>query len=152
MDEQRFGLLLVLIIASVGLVGLFGGSITGNLIRIDRGLLDTNSLYERWSSNCDKEVQNYNELCGETISGSGVQKVPNKARCTMLRSKMVSACENKDAYAKRLALPTGAAVADVGADAESDVGGTTVAGFPLSAVVVVGIGGLFLYFRRRQTR
>lgn len=181
MDERRFGLLLVLIIASVGVVGLLGSGlgsgITGGATM--RGLLDTQSLYDRWSSSCESQVQKYNSICGEVIAGSGVQRATSPARCIQLKTQMVNACDAKDKYAQRAAkedaplrgttgavawfetddydtepsvryvLPTGAAVGVDTADSGSD---GMVAGVPLSLIVVVGIGGLFLYFRRRETR
>jgi len=168
MNERRFGLLLVLIIASVGVVGLFGSGITGGATM--RGMMDTQSLYDRWSSGCDAQVQKYNSLCGEVISGSGVSKTKNPARCTQLKNQMVNACDTKEKYARltyedapprgtveptepsvRYVLPTGAVAGVDSVDGVSESDGM-VAGIPLSLIVVVGFGGLFLYFRRRQTR
>lgn len=159
MDERRFGLLLVLIIAGVGVVGLLGNGITGGATM--RGLLDTQSLYDRWSSSCESQVQKYNSICGEVIAGSGVQRATSPARCTQLKNQMVNACNAQEKYAKRAADDAplrGTTGAVAGVDIESADGGIDsgsngmVAGIPSSLLVVVGIGGLFLYFRRRETR
>lgn len=157
MDERRFGLLLVLIIAGVGVVGLLGNGITGGATV--RGFLDTQSLYDRWSSSCESQVQKYNSICGEVVSGSGVQRATSPARCIQLKTQMVNACDAKDKYARRAAKEDaplrGTTGAVAGVDVESADSGADsgiVAGIPASLLVVVGIGGLFLYFRRRETR
>lgn len=165
MDDDRFARVLVVVVVAVGLLGLFGAgsfdSITGAVTRMKTATSDMDQNIDAVKAQCDAAKIAYDDGCAQIITGSGVLR-PVGSNCPRLKNDVSRQCGTYERIRKAVTADlqlrgtntagsgewlTGGAVADVEGTEETGAGN----GVPWSLVLVAG-AGLFLYFRRRQTR